>query len=62
MFDTLKALFGWPWFPRRKPQPTPPDDPVLPAVKLTIQWGKDPQQTVNCKWPVVGQEVSHLLL
>ena len=54
MFDTIKALLGWPWFPRKpmpKPQPQPDPDPVLPAKSLTLQWGKDPQQTVTIYMP-----------
>lgn len=69
MFDTIKALFGWPWFPRKPkpttpPQPAPDPDPVLPAKVLNIQWGKDPQQTVTIYMPArrASERVAIVLL
>ena len=37
--------------PTPQPQPEPEPDPVLPAKALTLQWGKDPQQTVTLYMP-----------
>ena len=33
------------------PQPPPDPDPVLPAKVISIQWGKDQQQTVTLYMP-----------
>lgn len=41
------------WWNRKKPAPQPPPDPdpVLPAKVISIQWGKDQQQTVTLYMP-----------
>ena len=45
MFDTLKSLFGWPWFPRRpKPQP-------LPEKETNLSYGSDPLQKLDVYRP-----------
>jgi len=44
MFDTLKALLGWPWFPRRKPDP-------LPEKETDLAYGPDPLQKLDVYRP-----------
>ena len=44
MFDTLKTLLGWPWFPRRKPDP-------LPEKETDLAYGPDPLQKLDVYRP-----------
>ena len=44
MFDRLKALLGWPWFPRRKPDP-------LPEKETDHAYGPDPLQKLDVYRP-----------
>jgi len=44
MFDALKTLLGWPWFPRRKPDP-------LPETETDLAYGPDPLQKLDVYRP-----------
>lgn len=48
MFDTLKALFGWPWWSRRKPAPAPTP---LPTQERDVPYGTDPLQKLDVYRP-----------
>jgi acetyl esterase/lipase len=50
MFDTLKALFGWPWFPRKPKPPVPPPQP-LPEKETDLAYGPDPLQKLDVYRP-----------
>ena len=50
MLDTVKALFGWPWFPR-KPKPPPPPPKPLPEVERDVAYGDDPLQKADIDRP-----------